>query len=88
MPGPRPTLFFAPAQAARRSAPPPEGWGAEAFGQRLGEGWQAFLGAVQQGAEPWGRIVHHRGPAAAEAAYRALLDGTADAREGLMLGLR
>ena len=27
LPGPRPTLFFAPAQIARRSVPPPEGWG-------------------------------------------------------------
>jgi hypothetical protein len=34
------------------------------------------------------RIVAQRGPAAAEAAYRALRDGTADAREGLMLTLR
>ncbi|MCE2907845.1 MAG: DUF2855 family protein [Burkholderiaceae bacterium] len=88
LPGPRPTLFFAPAQAARRSGPPPEGWGAEAFGQRLGEGWQALLAAVQRGPEPWVRIVQRQGPAAAEAAYRALVDGTADAREGVMIDLR
>ena len=88
LPGPRPTLFFAPAQAAKRSAPPPEGWGAEAFGQRLAEGWQAFLAAVQQGDEPWVQIVTQQGPAAAEAAYRALRDGTANAREGLMITLR
>ncbi len=88
LPGPRPTLFFAPAQARKRSAPPPEGWGGEAFGQRLGEGWQAFLSAVQHGPEPWVRIVEHQGTAAAEAGYRALLAGTADAREGLMLSLR
>ncbi len=88
LPGPRPTLFFAPAQAKKRSAPPPEGWGPDGFAARLGEGWQAFLGAVQHGTEPWVRIVAHAGPAAAEAVYRALLDGTADARDGAMLSLR
>jgi hypothetical protein len=88
LPGPRPTLFFAPAQAKKRSAPPPEGWGAEGFGQRLGEGWQAFLAAVQTGHEPWVRVVTRHGTEAAEASYRALLEGTADAREGVMLSLR
>lgn len=88
LPGPRPTLFFAPAQARKRSAPPPEGWGAEAFGQRLGLAWLGFLAAVQQGSEPWVRIVRHQGPHAAEAAYRALLDGRADPRDGVMLSPR
>ena len=88
LPGPRPTLFFAPAQAKKRSAPPPEGWGADGLATRLGEGWLAFLDAVQQGTEPWLTIVPHAGAAAAEASYRALLDGTADAREGVMLSLR
>lgn len=88
LPGPRPTLFFAPAQARKRSAPPPEGWGPEGFGARLAEGWQAFLAAVQRDGEPWVRIVTAQGTAAAEAGYRALLEGSADAREGLMLRLR
>jgi hypothetical protein len=88
LPGPRPTLFFAPAQAKKRSAPPPEGWGADGLATRLGEGWQAFLGAVQHGTEPWLTIVPRAGAAAAEASYRALLDGTADARDGVMLSLR
>ena len=88
LPGPRPTLFFAPAQAKKRSAPPPEGWGADGLATRLGEGWQAFLDAVQRGTEPWLTIVPRAGAAAAEASYRALLDGTADAREGVMLSLR
>ena len=88
LPGPRPTLFFAPAQAKKRSAPPPEGWGAEGLATRLGAGWLAFLDAVQQGTEPWLTIVPRAGAAAAEASYRALLDGTADAREGVMLSLR
>ncbi len=86
LPGPRPTLFFAPAQVNKRSAPPPEGWGRAELMRRIGAAWGAFLGRVQQpGAEPWVRIVERRGPAAVQAAYLELLEGRADAREGLML---
>jgi hypothetical protein len=89
LPGPRPTLFFAPAQIKKRSGPPPEGWGPDGLAQRLGSAWEGFLATVQRpGAEPWVQIVRHRGSAAAEAVYRALLDGTADAREGAMVSLR
>ena len=87
LPGPRPTLFFAPAQAKKRSAPPPEGWGAEGLNARLAEGWAAFLAAVQQGPQPWVQVVQHRGTAATEAVYRALLEGRADARDGAMVSL-
>ncbi|MBX3635784.1 MAG: DUF2855 family protein, partial [Rubrivivax sp.] len=37
LPGPRPVLFFAPAQAQRRAAPPPEGWGRDGLQQRIGQ---------------------------------------------------
>jgi hypothetical protein len=86
LPGPRPTLFFAPAQVKKRSAPPPEGWGAGALMQRIGQAWGAFLARVQPpGGEPWVRIVERRGPEAIRSAYLELLDGRADARDGLML---
>jgi hypothetical protein len=87
LPGPRPTLFFAPAQMKRRSAPPPEGWGPDGLAQRLSGSWAAFVSATQRAAEPWVRIVNHRGSAAVESAYKTLLDGTSDARAGLMLAL-
>ncbi len=87
LPGPRPTLFFAPAQIKKRSAPPPEGWGPDGLAQRLGASWGAFIQATQRAAEPWVLIVNHQGPAAAEAAYQALLNGKSDARQGLMLAL-
>jgi hypothetical protein len=87
LPGPRPTLFFAPAQIKKRSAPPPEGWGPDGLAQRLGASWSAFVGATQRAAEPWVRIVDRQGSAAVEAAYKAMLAGQADAREGLMLTL-
>lgn len=87
LPGPRPTLFFAPAQVKKRLAAPPDGWGTEGLQMRVDEAWQAFLGPVCQAEEPWLRIVEARGVDAAEAAYRSLLEGRVDARSGLMLSL-
>jgi hypothetical protein len=88
LPGPRPTLFFAPAQIKKRAAPPPEGWGRDVLEQRLAAAWQSFIARVERADDPWVRIVERQGAVATEAAYRALLEGTADAREGLMLSLR
>ena len=88
LPGPRPTLFFAPAQIKKRSAPPPEGWGRDLLEQRIAQAWRAFIARVERADAPWLQIVNRSGTAATEAAYRALLDGRADAREGLMLSLR
>ena len=87
LPGPRPTLFFAPSQIKKRSAPPPEGWGPDGLAQRLGASWGAFVQATQRATDPWVRIVNHQGTASAESAYLALLKGQTDAREGLMLAL-
>jgi len=85
LPGPRPTLFFAPAQIKRRSAPPPEGWGPDGLGERLARSWHAFIGAVQQPQPPWVQVHTRAAADALEPAYRALLEGRADAREGAML---
>lgn len=87
LPGPRPELFFAPAQAKKRVAPPPEGWGPADFEQRLGEAWRAFIAAVDQPARPWLTIREARGAEAVTAAYQQLLAGRSEAREGLMLAL-
>ena len=88
LPGPRPTLFFAPAQIKKRSAPAPEGWGRELLERRIADAWAAFITRVARADDPWVQIVNHQGPAATETAYRALLDGRANAREGLMLSLQ
>ena len=87
LPGPRPVLFFAPAQAQRRSAPPPEGWGRDALQQRLGAAWAAFVERIGRADDPWLRIVDGRGAPALLAAYAALLDGRADARTGTLISL-
>lgn len=88
LPGPRPTLFFAPAQIKKRAAPPPEGWGREVLERRLGAAWQTFIARVERADNPWLQIVNRSGPAAAVAAYRTLLGNTADAHEGLMLSMK
>ncbi len=87
LPGPRPTLFFAPAQVKKRSAPPPEGWGLDGLSQRFGLSWAGFITAAQQANPPWVQIVPHSGPGAVQQAYLAMLAGRVDAREGLMLVL-
>jgi hypothetical protein len=86
LPGPRPTLFFAPAQAKARSAPPPQGWGAAELQRRMGQAWAQYIGQVN--ACGWVRIVRRPGPQAALRAYGDMLAGRTDAREGLMLDMR
>jgi hypothetical protein len=83
LPGPRPTLFFAPAQASKRL----EQWGPAGLQQRLGAAWVAFMKPVTSAQPPWLTVVTHRGPQAAEAVYRALLDGHAAPQDGHMLTL-
>ncbi len=87
LPGPRPTLFFAPSQAAQRGAPPPAGLGREVLEQRMAQAWSAFVMQSSRGPNPWVEISHQQGAKAIEAGYRALLDGQAHPRQGLMLSL-
>lgn len=85
LPGPRPVLFFAPAQAKARSAAPPEGWGAAELQRRMGLAWSGYIARVQ--AQQWMRIVRHRGAAQALQAYLDMVAGHADAQEGWMLDM-
>jgi hypothetical protein len=85
LPGPRPKLFFAPAQIARLGSPPPEGWGSEALNERIAEAWHAFMVPVNDAKTPWLRVRHGRGEPAVRDAYESLLDGRADPRDGIML---
>ncbi|WP_298835232.1 DUF2855 family protein [uncultured Piscinibacter sp.] len=83
LPGPRPTLFFAPAQASKRI----EQWGAAGLQQRLAEAWNAFMKPVTSAQPPWLKVVEGAGTQAVEAVYRALLDGTAAPQDGHVLTL-
>lgn len=87
LPGPRPELFFAPAQVKKRTAPPPEGWGPAGFEAQLGQAWQAFMREVNAAGRPWLLIRQERGTEAVLAAYQQVLAGHSAAHEGLMLAL-
>lgn len=87
LPGPAPTLFFAPARFAARSAPTPQGWGAAELQSRITAAWVAFMAAVADPAQPWLQVRSQRGAAAAREAWLSLVDGRADPREACMLAL-
>lgn len=82
LPGPRPVLFFAPAQAAKRAAPPPEGWGRDGLQQRLGQAWGGFVEATAGGSRPWLQVVRRPGGEALLRAWADQLAGRVDASEG------
>lgn len=78
LPGPRPTMFFAPAQIKKRHAD----WGAQALNDRLVQAWTAFLAVVQNPDHPWIAVHRHAGPADTERLYQSLLEGGVDPRHG------
>ncbi len=84
LPGPKATLFFAPAQIKKRSGE----WGAPVLGQRLVQAWHSFVAAVTQPSTPWLQVEHHHGPDSTTAAYLAVLAGKGDPRVGHMLSLQ
>ena len=81
LPGPRATLFFAPAQGKKRASE----WGSAVFGARLLGGWNGFLKTVLD--QGWVQVTHAQGPAAAQAAYAQVLGGRNDPRLGQMVSL-
>ena len=78
LPGPRPVLFFAPAQVKKRNAD----WGAAGLLERIATAWSAFMIPLTDARQPWMKVVRGRGPAALEATYAALLAGTVAPSEG------
>lgn len=83
LPGPRATLFFAPAQIKKRTAE----WGGETFGQRMVQAWHAFIARVGDAQAPWLRVARHQGAAEVQAAYNEVLAGRGDPRVGHILSL-
>ncbi|HET6828897.1 MAG TPA: DUF2855 family protein, partial [Ramlibacter sp.] len=83
LPGPRPTLFFAPAQGKKRAGE----WGPQELGRRLAQDWQAFRERVTNPAAPWLRVQRHDGAQAALAAYREVLCGRSDPHLGHVVSM-
>jgi Protein of unknown function (DUF2855) len=84
LPGPKPTLFFAPAQIKKRYAD----WGAEVFGTTVVSAWRSFCIQVNHPQAPWMTVQHHNGPAAAAQAYALVLAGQGDPRVGHMVSMQ
>ena len=83
LPGPRPKLFFAPAQSKKRSVD----WGAKVFTDRLAASWHGFQAQLAQAQPPWLQVQQHSGQAAVEKAYALVLGGQGDAQVGHMLSI-
>ena len=83
LPGPRPVLFFAPAQAKKRHTD----WGAQAFNERMAQAWHGFMARVTRPDSPWLVVQQHRGPVAVQAAHALVLGGRGDPRVGHMLSM-
>ncbi len=83
LPGPKATLFFAPAQVKKRSSE----WGPAEFGQRLVAAWHGFRQQVASSNPPWLVVQQHQGAEAVQAAYAQVLAGRGDPRLGHMLAL-
>jgi hypothetical protein len=75
LPGPKPTLFFAPAQIAKRS----QEWGGAVLGQRLVAAWQTFAAEVSR-SDKWLAVQEIHAPAVLSA-YQQLLQGKTDPRQ-------
>ena len=73
LPGPRPEMFFAPAQVAKRNTD----WGQAVFQQRLGTSWTGFLDAVVSTDSPWMRVEHVDGAEETAACFVAQAQGVA-----------
>jgi Protein of unknown function (DUF2855) len=84
LPGPRATLFFAPAQIKQRASE----WGAQEFGKRMVQAWFDFTRVACDPLKPWITVTRHTGPVAVKAAYTQVLAGRGDARAGHILSLQ
>ncbi|MEO5670331.1 MAG: DUF2855 family protein [Ramlibacter sp.] len=83
LPGPRATLFFAPAQIKKRQGE----WGPAELGKKLVQAWHAFRAKACDSATPWLTVKHHRGQQPVQAAYAEVLAGRGDPRVGHILSL-
>lgn len=78
LPGAKPTLFFAPAQAQKRTAE----LGSAGLQARIGKAWASFAGQ----ADGWVDVIEERGEDAVTSIYLKTLEGKASPRHGYILG--
>ncbi len=78
-PGPKPTLFFAPAQAKKRATD----WGPDQLQLRIGKAWLSF----QPTLDDWMHVMNFKGPDALAKVYNDLLAGKSLADQGYVISL-
>ncbi len=83
LPGPKATLFFAPAQIAKRA----KEWGRTELNTRLVQSWQAFAQRVAKPGDTWIDVESHS-TASASQAYQSLLKGQLSPRIGQVWSLQ
>jgi hypothetical protein len=83
LPGPRPTLFFAPAQIKKRIAD----WGGATLQAKLAAAWKDFMLPVTRPDQPWLHVVEAKGIDASMAAMAEVISGKAKPEEGHVLSL-
>ncbi|MEX1106869.1 MAG: DUF2855 family protein [Ilumatobacteraceae bacterium] len=79
LPGPAPTMFFAPDQVRKRTAE----WGSSGFDERVDSSWQRFIIS----ADGWLEIVVQRGPDAVAQAFADVRDGLVPANQAYVISL-
>jgi hypothetical protein len=67
LPGPRPTLFFAPDRVAKRF----DDWGANDLARRAADAWHPFC----EWTADWLEVIHGQGFEAVQSAYLEVLEG-------------
>lgn len=79
LPGPRPTMFFAPGHVDAKVAM----WGVEGYERRLSEAWTPFASAAAGLLD----IAFHSGPEEVERLYYAVLEGQLPPKAAAMAGV-
>jgi hypothetical protein len=80
LPGPRPTLFFAPDRVTKRSAE----WSRDGLQQRVADAWHPFCEWIAG----WLEVIHGEGFEAVRGAYLEVLEDRVDPRTAHVLSLR
>jgi Protein of unknown function (DUF2855) len=81
LPGPKPTLFFAPSQAKKRFGE----WGPAGFQSRLTAAWDRFLLQVTQSKAPWMNVITTTGQDAIAKTVAHVIKGEVKPNEGHVL---
>ena len=81
LPGPKPTLFFAPHQAKKRFTE----WGPVAFQSKLSEAWERFIEQVENENSPWMNVVSSTGREAISAVVTQVFQGKVNPKDAHVL---